>query len=134
MAINIVNFSGNLGADPEVKTTANGKKVVKASLASTKRYRDAGGEYKDRTTWMTIRCWGELADELKKFRKGDEVQVAGELGNDSWEGRDGQKRTQVLIEVSMIGRKERTDTQRSQRSRDYDRENSLEPQPDDMPF
>ena len=55
--INKVILVGNLGRDPEVKTTESGAKYARFSLATTESYKDKSGEKKDRTEWHKILCW-----------------------------------------------------------------------------
>ena len=113
MSLNKVIIIGNLGKDPEVGTTDGGVSVVKLNVAVSERFKDRNGEYKDITEWITARVWRQQADFICKYgKKGSQVCVEGRLHTDRWDGRDGQKHEQVLIEadrVQLLGKKESDD-------------------------
>jgi single-strand DNA-binding protein len=70
-------FTGNLGADPEVRYTAKGDKMVNLSVAVTTRRRDEAGEWADHTDWLRVRCMGRLADVAERAQKGWRALVDG---------------------------------------------------------
>lgn len=85
--LNKVQLIGNIGKDPEIRVNqATGKKVVKFSLATSKRYRDNNGEQKELTEWHTVVGFGKLAEIVEQLgiRKGMSLYVEGELTNRSW--------------------------------------------------
>lgn len=145
MSLNKVQLIGNLGKDPEVSRTTNGVSVAKISVATTKRFKDRSGEAKEQTEWHIARCWKQVADFIGNYgRKGSLVYIEGELHTETWE-RDGQKRSQTIIEVNDIqlltgwAGDESQEHQRrgsgSGASRTQATNNeSLEPQQDDLPF
>ena len=102
--MNRVLLIGRVGKDPEAGTTTNGTQVAKFTLATSERYKD-----KELTEWHTIRCWRSTADFVQKYcPKGSLVSVEGKLRTESWEGKDGQKHSQVVIEadeVKLLARK-----------------------------
>lgn len=144
-SLNKVQIIGNLGHDPEVSTTTGGSSVAKLNVATTEKFKDRSGNSKEVTTWHIVRVWQQAADFIGKYaRKGTQVYVEGKLRTETWE-RDGQRHSQQIIEASDIQILDRKpEGQRQQRGGDgfgsyksrgdYDRANSLEPQPDDMPF
>ena len=97
---------GNIGKDPEIRVNqASGKKVVKFSLATSKRYRDNNGEQKEQTEWHTVVGWGKLADIVEQLgiRKGMSLYVEGELTNRSWTDQaSGQKRYSTEINMATF--------------------------------
>lgn len=102
--LNKVQLIGNLGADPELKMTANGQAVMKLSLATTESWKDKDGNLKDRTEWHRVTVWGARAEGLAKFvRKGWRIYVEGRIEHDSYE-KDGQKRytTDVIANKVLV--------------------------------
>ena len=103
---------GNIGKDPEVRTTNNGTKSVKFSLATTKRYRDNNGEQKEQTQWHTVKVIGKSADTIQQLgvKKGSQMLVEGELNYSTWTDQaTGQKRysTEVVaFNFQLIGQRQ----------------------------
>ena len=97
---NKVQLIGNLGNDPEMKETAGGKRMARLSLATTERFKNAQGEWKEDVQWHTVVAWGFTAEQVaEKLQKGTKVAVEGRLVHRSYEGKDGQKR--YMTEVVM---------------------------------
>ena len=94
---------GNLGRDPEMRYTPAGKAVTSFSVACNRTYSTAEGERKEETEWFRISAWGKLAETCSQYlRKGSKVYVEGRLRTRTWEGQDGQKRTEVEIVASDL--------------------------------
>ena len=89
---------GNVGQDPEMRYTADGKPVTSFTLAVRNRWsRD------DPPTWFKITCWGKLAEQVNEHvSKGGRVLVEGRVGLDEWEGRDGTTRAQLTITADEV--------------------------------
>lgn len=106
---NNVRLMGNLGAAPEVKTTANGKKVANFSIATNENYTDPNGKKVNETQWHNLVAWGKTAEIAEKFlAKGKEVAIEGKLTNRNYVDKNGQKRyvTEVLVnEIVLLGAK-----------------------------
>jgi len=87
---NSVQLIGNLGMDPEVKETTNGKKLAKLSLATTETYRNKQGEKVSETQWHNLVIWGGLADIAQNFlKKGKQIAVEGKLTNRNYDDKEG---------------------------------------------
>ena len=100
---NKVQLIGNLGNAPEVKTTENGKKLAKFSVATNESYRNAKGEKVTETTWHNIVAWGKVAELAEKYlTKGKEVIIEGKLINNSYTEKDGNKKYSTEVQVSEI--------------------------------
>lgn len=98
---NKVSLIGRLGAQPEVMTFENGKKMARFSLATNERYKDKQGEWQDNTQWHNIKAWGKTADLIAKLlNKGQEVLVEGKLVHNSYETKSGEKRYGTEVEVN----------------------------------
>ncbi|MEX2032728.1 MAG: single-stranded DNA-binding protein [Dehalococcoidia bacterium] len=98
---------GHLGADPEMRYTANGSAVTTFSVASSRTFNDASGERREETEWFRVVTWNRLAEICAQYlTKGRQVYVEGRIQTRSWEGQDGQKRyTTELVaqEVKFLG-------------------------------
>jgi single-strand DNA-binding protein len=101
-SVNKVILVGNLGKDPEIRTTQDGTKIVNFTLATSETWNDrASGERKERTEWHRVVIFNEnLAGVAEKFlRKGRKVYVEGSLQTRKWTDQAGQEKytTEVVI-------------------------------------
>lgn len=101
-SINKVILVGNLGRDPEVRSTQDGAKIVSLSLATTEMWKDkATGERKDRTEWHRVVVFNPaLADVCEKYlHKGSRIYLEGQLQTRKWQDQSGADRftTEVVI-------------------------------------
>ena len=107
-SLNKAMLIGNLGADPEVRTTNNGSRVATFSLATSRQWTGQGGEKQEKTEWHRVVCWNnkgsQLADVAEKFlKKGDRVWVEGRIEYRTWEDREKQTRyTTEIIARELI--------------------------------
>ena len=105
---NKVQLIGNLGNAPEIKTTENGKKLARFSIATNEVYRNAKGDKVKETTWHSLVAWGKIAGIVEKYlNKGSEVAIEGKLISRSYT-KDGVKKyiTEVQVnELLMLGSK-----------------------------
>jgi len=99
---------GNLGRDPETRYTQGGRMNVSFSIASTRRYNDAGGTQQEKTTWFRVTAWGKLAETMDKLAqdgylaKGRSVLVSGRIDSSEYTGQDGQQRFSLDITADDI--------------------------------
>jgi single-strand DNA-binding protein len=94
---------GNLGADPEVRSTNNGSRVATLSLATSRQWTGQGGEKQEKTEWHRVICWNnkgaQLADLAEKYmKKGDRIYVEGRVEYRTWEDRE--KQTRYTTEIN----------------------------------
>lgn len=90
--VNRVILIGHLGADPEVRYTANGAAVAKFRLATTEKFTDRQGNRQERTEWHRVTAWGKLAEICGQYlAKGKLVYIEGRIRSDTWE-QEGVKR------------------------------------------
>ncbi len=100
---NKVFLIGRLTRDPELRFTPKGQQVCVFDLAVNRRYRDATGNWLDDTTFAPVETWGQLAERCaKKLAKGAPATVEGRLQSESWQGKDGQKRTRLVIVAQRV--------------------------------
>ena len=108
--VNKVILVGNVGLDPEVRTTESGVKVARVRLATTERiYNRQTNESSDLTEWHTITLWRGLAEVVDKYvRKGSQIYVEGRLRTREWTDKDNIKRysTEILADdLKLLGRR-----------------------------
>ncbi|MEQ8399311.1 single-stranded DNA-binding protein [Thalassobaculum sp.] len=112
-SVNKVILLGNLGRDPEVRTTQDGTRIVNFTLATSERWRDKGsGDQRERTEWHRVVIFNEnLARIAEQYlRKGSSVYVEGQLQTRKWTDQGGQERytTEVVLqrfrgELTLLG-------------------------------
>jgi len=101
-SVNKVILVGNLGKDPEVRTTQDGTKIVNLTLATSETWNDrASGERKERTEWHRVVIFNDrIGDVAERFlRKGRKVYIEGALQTRKWTDQSGQEKytTEVVI-------------------------------------
>ncbi|GGM99183.1 single-stranded DNA-binding protein [Thermus composti] len=100
-ALNQVILMGNLTRDPDLRYTPQGTAVVRLGLAVNERRRGQAPE-EERTHFIEVQAWRELAEWAGELRKGDGLLVIGRLVNDSWTGSDGERRFQTRVEALRL--------------------------------
>jgi single-strand DNA-binding protein len=101
-SVNKVILVGNLGKDPEVRSTQDGSKIVNLTLATSETWNDrASGERKEKTEWHRVVIFNDrTADVAEKYlKKGAKIYVEGSLQTRKWTDQGGQERytTEVVI-------------------------------------
>ncbi|GAN99601.1 single-stranded DNA-binding protein Ssb [Komagataeibacter xylinus NBRC 13693] len=102
-SVNKVILVGNLGKDPEVRTSQSGAKIVSLTLATSDTWNDrASGERRERTEWHRVVIFNErIGDVAERFlRKGRKVYLEGSLQTRKWTDQSGQDRytTEVVVD------------------------------------
>jgi single-strand DNA-binding protein len=96
--INKVILVGNLGQDPELRYTQNGKPVANFNLATSEKYRNKSGELVENTEWHKIVCFDKLAENVNEhLEKGKRIFLEGKIQTRSWEDQDGNKKYSTEI-------------------------------------
>ena len=106
-SLNKVTLIGNLGSDPEVRSTANGSKVATLSVATSNQWKDKSGEKQEKTEWHRVVLWNsqyrKLADVAEQYcKKGDKIYVEGSIEYRSWQDREGQTRYTTEINAREV--------------------------------
>lgn len=100
--VNKVILIGNLGRDPEVRSTPSGQAVASFTLATNRRWRDKNGQKQEETEWHNIVVWGKQAEIAGQYlTKGKQIYLEGRLQTRSWEDRNsGEKkyRTEIVCD------------------------------------
>lgn len=106
-SLNKVTLIGNLGKDPEIRSTTGGNKVAKFSVATSRQWNSASGEKQEKTEWHNCVAWNsqagrgaQLADVMEKFvKKGDKIFVEGAIEYRQYEDKD--KQTKYITEINV---------------------------------
>jgi len=104
-SVNKVILVGNLGRDPEVRSTQDGSKIVQLSLATSESWKDrATGERRERTEWHRVVIFNEhLAKVAEDYlRKGSKIYVEGQLQTRKWQDKEGMDRYTTEIVLSKF--------------------------------
>ena len=91
---------GNLGVNPDIRTTSTGKKMALFSIATHHSYKNTNGEWTKNVTWHKLVAWGKVAIIVEKvLKKGQMVLVSGSLNNRSYEDPQGETKyfSQVVV-------------------------------------
>ena len=120
--LNKVQLIGNLGKDPEIRFTPEGKQVATFSMAVNRTFKNKEGESIDDTQWFNIEAWTGLAKVVEDHLKtGDRIYIEGRLKTESYE-KDGETKyfTKVVVQdMIMLG---------------SSRNGGADPDEDDIPF
>jgi len=101
--VNKIIVIGNVGRDPELRYTANGKSMVQFSLATNHRYQRPDGEWDEQTEWFRVVAWNQLAERtMERIQKGGQAYVEGRLQSRTWTGNDGKDRKELEIIANTI--------------------------------
>jgi single-strand DNA-binding protein len=103
-SVNKVLIVGNLGADPDVRTTSSGQMVASLSVATSETFSNRDGQRQERTEWHRVQVWGKLAELAQRYLgKGRKVFIEGRIQTRSWdEQQTGQKRYSTEIVANNI--------------------------------
>ena len=102
-SVNKVILIGNLGRDPELRSTQDGTRIANLAVATSESWRDrVSGERKERTEWHRVVIFNERLAEIaeKYLKKGSKVYIEGALQTRKWTDQGGQERysTEVVLQ------------------------------------
>ena len=108
--LNKVMIIGNLGRDPEVRTTPSGQNVANFTIATNRKWKDRDGNLQEKTEWHNVVCWGRQAEIAGQYlTKGKMIYVEGRLETRSWEDKthgDKRYRTEIICDnFQMLGKR-----------------------------
>ena len=105
--VNKVILIGNLGKDPEVRFTPNGRALAKLAVATSERWTDQQGQKQERTEWHNVVVWGKQAETCGQYlSKGRQVFIEGSIRSRQYDDKDGNKRyiTEIVArDVRFLG-------------------------------
>ena len=99
--LNLCQFIGRLGKDPETTYTQSGKAVSKFSMAVSEKWNDSAGQKKESATWVPVVAFGKLGELVGQYlKKGNKVYLSGRLSVRKWQDKSGQDRytTEIIAE------------------------------------
>lgn len=110
-SVNKVILLGNVGKDPEIRSTGGGTMVANFGLATTERSKDGQGNWQDRTEWHNIVAYGKVAEIIRDYvKKGHKLFIEGRLTTRNWDDKDSGKkmyRTEVIVnDLSLLSGRE----------------------------
>lgn len=108
--VNKVLLLGNVGKDPEIRSTAGGMTVASFSLATADRQKDPQGNWTDKTEWHNLVCFQRTAEVVRDYvKKGTQLFIEGKIQTRSWDDKaSGEKKykTEILVnELTLLGGK-----------------------------
>jgi len=106
MNLNKIFLLGRLTADPQLRSTPNGKSVANFSLATNRFWVDKNGQRQEDTQFHNVVVWGRQAEVANQFlKKGSLVLIEGRLQTRTWQDQQGQNRrtTEVICERMQLG-------------------------------
>jgi single-strand DNA-binding protein len=103
-SVNKVTLLGNVGKDPEIRSTAGGTMVANLTLATSDRQKDPQGNWQDRTEWHNLVAFTRTAEIVRDYvKKGSKLYIEGKIQTRSWDDKEsGQKRYRTEIIVNEL--------------------------------
>ncbi|HSJ09748.1 MAG TPA: single-stranded DNA-binding protein [Longimicrobiales bacterium] len=106
-SLNKVMLIGNVGSEPEIRTTGGGTKLAKVSLATNRVFKDRSGTQQEKTEWHRLTFWDRMAELVEQYvKKGDRLYVEGRIEYSQTEDDKGNQRfwTDIVVnEMVMLG-------------------------------
>jgi single-strand DNA-binding protein len=101
--LNTVLLAGHLTRDPEVKVLAKERTVAAFSIAINRRYKGSDGEFKEESTFVDCEAWGRTAELVGQYlAKGSGCYVEGRLKLDTWQDKEGAKKSRLKVVVDSV--------------------------------
>ena len=106
-SVNKVILLGNVGKDPEIRSTPSGVMVASFTLATSDRQKDAQGNWQDKTEWHNLKAFNRTAEIVRDYvKKGSKLYVEGKITTNTWDDKEsGQKRyrTEIIVnDMSLL--------------------------------
>ncbi|MEO5511599.1 MAG: single-stranded DNA-binding protein [Longimicrobiales bacterium] len=102
-SLNKVMLIGNIGSEPEIKTTGAGTKFAKVSLATNRQFKDRQGQQQEKTEWHRLTFWDKLAELVEQYvKKGDRIYVEGRIEYSTTEDDKGNQKFWTDITVNEM--------------------------------
>jgi single-strand DNA-binding protein len=110
-SVNKVILLGNVGKDPEIRSTPGGTMVANFTLATSDRFQDAQGNWQDRTEWHSLVAFKRTAEIVRDYvKKGSKLYIEGKLTTRSWEDKETKQkkyRTEIVVfDLSLLSGRE----------------------------
>jgi single-strand DNA-binding protein len=106
-SLNKVMLIGNVGAEPEIRTTGSGTRFAKVSLATNRSFTDRSGQQQEKTEWHRLTFWDKLAELVERYvHKGDRLYIEGRIEYSTTKDESGTERywTDIVVrDMVMLG-------------------------------
>lgn len=103
-SLNKVQLIGNLGRDPEVRYSGDGRAIANLTIATTETWKDQSGQRQEKTEWHRVVIFGPLAEVAEKYlKKGQSAYFEGKLQTRKWSDQSGNERYTTEIVVDQRG-------------------------------
>lgn len=106
-SVNKAIILGNVGKDPEIRYSADGKAIANFSVATSSSWKDKTGAKQEQTEWHRISAFGKLAEIIGEYiKKGSQIYIEGRIQTRKWQDKDGvEKYTTEIIadQMTMLG-------------------------------
>lgn len=104
-SVNRVLLIGNVGADPELRRTQDGKPIANLRIATSESWRDRDGNRKEKTEWHTVVCFNEgLCKVIEQYvKKGSKLFLEGSLQTRKWQDQSGNDRYSTEVVIQAFG-------------------------------
>ncbi|HVP04553.1 MAG TPA: single-stranded DNA-binding protein [Dehalococcoidia bacterium] len=133
--LNKVMIIGNLGADPEMRYTADGNALTSFRVAASRNYNGPDGERREETEWFSVVTWRKLAEQCSQYlQKGRRVYVEGRLRTRSWDTPEGQRRYKTEVVAERVLFLDRAGAAPFGEENQEQHEPILDIEPEDIPF
>lgn len=101
--LNQVTLAGHLTRDPELRQVSPDRAVASFGLAVNRRWKNAAGETVEEATFVDVEAWGRTGELVGQYlRKGSAAYLEGRLKLDSWEDKEGQKRSRMKVVAENV--------------------------------
>lgn len=115
---NKVILAGNLTRDPQLSHLPSNTAVCECGIAVNRKWRSQSGEMKEEVTFVDLRAYGKQAETINQYMtRGKPILIEGRLKFDSWESKEGQKRSKLYVIVEnfqFIGTRDASDENQNQ--------------------
>ncbi len=100
-SLNKVILVGNLGRDPEIRSTQNGDKIANLNIATSENWKDRDGNRQEKTEWHRVVIFGKVAEVCERYlKKGSKILIEGKLVTRKWTDNNGQDKYTTEVQVS----------------------------------
>lgn len=99
--LNKCAFIGNLGNDPDIRYTNDGKAIANFSMGVSEKWTNKQGEKQEKTEWIRVTAFGKLAEIIEQYvHKGSKLYVEGKMQTRKWEDKEGNERytTEIVLD------------------------------------
>ena len=101
--VNKVILIGNLGQDPELRSTQGGQSVASLRVATAEKFKDRDGNQQERTEWHSVVVWGRQAEIVQQYcKKGKQLYIEGRLQTRKWQDKEGKDRYSTEIVADTV--------------------------------